>query len=128
VSGDAWEAADRLLEALVGPGQSGTTHRVAHDFLVEFARNVIGSIADISEALGEQAGVGGMETAGQIVSYLAEHPTQLEPLLKHGVFELPADWIERGRLTWHAADGRVVNPEYARRARIISKLKKGIEA
>ena len=128
MSADAWDAADRLLEALVGPGQSSTTHRVAHDYLVEFARAVITSIADIAEDLGEQAGVGGMETAGQLVSYLAEHPVQLEPLLKRGVLELPADWFERGTLTWHALDGRVIRPEHARRSRIISKLKKGLAA
>lgn len=125
---NAWDAAERMLGDLVGPGQSGTTHRVAHDHLVSFARAVIDRIADLSEALGEQAGVGGMETAGHLISYLNEQPIHLEALLRGGVFELPQNWIERGTLTYHANNGRIVDPAYARRARLISRWAKGVAA
>jgi len=88
------------------------------------AEAVIQRIAQIAETFAAQAGVGGMETAGNLVSYLAKHPRDIEPCLKFGIFELPADWHERGDLTWHALSGKIVRPEAARRARTIKKLEK----
>jgi hypothetical protein len=64
-----------------------------------------------------QAGVGGRETAGAIISYLALKPEHIEPFLTGGISELPSEWIDGGRLTWHAADGRVVHPDEVRDAR-----------
>ena len=93
---------------------------------IDFAQAelVIERIAQIAEAFGHQAGIGGMETAGNLVSYLATHPRDIEPLLRFGVFELPMDWPERGSLTWHAQNGKLVHPEEARRARTIKQLAK----
>jgi hypothetical protein len=120
----AWDAAEEMLRDLVGPNQSDTARRVAHDHLVSFARQVLRRIALISEDVGQQAGVGGMETAGAIISYLAGDPIMLEPLLRGGIFELPADWMQRGRLTWHGRNGKIWHPEQARRAAIIKNLKR----
>lgn len=86
------------------------------------AETVIERIAELSEVFAAQAGVGAMETAGNVVSYLADHPRDIEPFLRFGFFELPEDWIRGGSLTWHAANGNVVHPEYARRASTIKKL------
>lgn len=84
---------------------------------------LIMELAKRSELYAMQAGVGGMETAGGIVSYLAAHPDDIEPFLNGGVFELPADWIVQGCLTYHAINGKVTHPETARHARIIKSLK-----
>jgi hypothetical protein len=88
------------------------------------AEKVIERIAQIAEALSVQAGVGGMETAGAIVSYLAEHPRDIEPCLRFGTSELPTDWLRLGCLSWHAQNGSIVRPEFARRAAIIKQLEK----
>lgn len=82
----------------------------------------IGHIARIAAGFAQQAGVGGMETAGALVSYLADHPRDLEPLLNGGIFELPPDWIERGSLTWHAQNGEIIAPKFARQSRTIKKM------
>jgi len=80
-------------------------------------------LAKRSEIYAMQAGVGGMETAGGLVSYLAAHPEDIEPFLNGGIFELPDDWILQGCLTHHAANGKIVHPETARHARIIKAIK-----
>ena len=76
---------------------------------------VIERLAEIAEALGGAAGVEGMQTAGSFVSYLAEHPEDIEPLLRFGASELPDNWIHYGRLTWMGADGKLHHPEDVRR-------------
>ncbi|WP_242137337.1 hypothetical protein [Sphingomonas sp. TREG-RG-20F-R18-01] len=78
------------------------------------AAAVIKRIAEVAEALGQAAGVGAMETAGSFVSYLAEHPEDIEPLLRFGASELPEDWIHYGRLTWMGADGKLHHPAVVR--------------
>jgi len=88
------------------------------------AEMVIDRLAEIAAAMSDQAGVGGMEAAGHLVSYLADHPRDIEPLLRFGVFELPTDWHERGSLTYHARNGKVTHPQYARRARVIASLQR----
>lgn len=88
------------------------------------AQEVIQHIAKVAAAVGSQANVGGMETAGAILSYLAEHPRDLEPFMNGGIFELPADLHMHGRLTWHGRDGKLHTPEHARRAAIITNLKR----
>lgn len=86
---------------------------------------VIDRIANVAESFAAQAGVGGMEMAGMIVSYLSEHPDWIGAFMKGGIFALPGDWIENGRLTWQAVNGKVVHPSVARQARIIKKLERG---
>lgn len=86
------------------------------------ARLTIERIAKLAETFAAQAGVGGMETAGNIVSYLAEHPEDIEPCLRFGLFELPDNWHLHGRLTWHAMNGKIMKPEVARQARVIKSL------
>lgn len=90
----------------------------------DMASLVIDRIATIAENISVQAGVGGMEVAGAIVSYLSEHPNDIAPCLKFGTSELPEDWLRMGCLSWHAQNGKIVRPEFARRAAVISKLGK----
>jgi hypothetical protein len=79
-------------------------------------------IVDRSEAFANQAGVGGRETAGTLVAYLADHPEDIEPWINGGFFELPPSWIEQGRLTYHAQNGKVVHPQDARFSRVVKAL------
>lgn len=88
------------------------------------ARLVIERIAHIAETTAVQGGVGGSETAGGIISYLAEHPRDIEPCLRFGVLELPLDWVVRGRLSFHGQNGKIWWPEQARRATMIRKLER----
>ena len=87
-------------------------------------QDVIEAIASAAQAIGFQAGVGGMETAGSIVSYLAAHPERIEAFLSgsESVLDWPPNWHRYGDLTWHGADGKLYSPEYARRAETIRKL------
>jgi len=79
-------------------------------------------IADQAEAFGFHAGVGGRETAGAVVSYLALHPEHIEPFLTGGISELPDEWIDGGCLTWHVTNGIVVHPDTVRAAREARRL------
>lgn len=85
---------------------------------------LIQMIAQRSASYAAQAGVGGMETAGGIVAFLAEHPEHIEPFINGGIFELPPDWCMRGGLTYHAINGEIVHPQTAQHARIIKQLAK----
>lgn len=78
---------------------------------------LIEHIAAASEAMAWQAGVGGRETAGAIISYLALKPEHIEPFLNGGVSELPSEWMDGGRLTWHGQNGKIVHPDDVREAR-----------
>ena len=83
-------------------------------------------IARISEVTAWQAGVGGMETAGSIISYLANHPEQIDAFMAGGsVMDWPVGWHTLGSLTWHGADGKVHDPETIRRHLLIKKMEKG---
>lgn len=86
---------------------------------------VIARIVDAAEAIACQAGVGGMETAGSIVSYLAKHPDQIPALMAGtlSVLDWPNHWHAHGILTWRGADGKIYSPEFARRQMIIKELK-----
>ena len=92
--------------------------RLAHWTIPQFLEHV----GKCAEALAFQAGVGAMETAGGIVSYLLEHPDDLEPFLNGGLPELPGDWYQRGCLTWHAQNGKIVHPRDARFHRIVKQM------
>lgn len=74
-------------------------------------------VAKASEDFAWAAGIGGRETAGALISYLADHPEHIEPFINGGFSELPLEWIEGGRLTWHAVSGKIVHPDVARAAR-----------
>ncbi|MDH7641148.1 hypothetical protein [Sphingomonas oryzagri] len=90
---------------------------MTEDIDFEAAHVIIERIAKIAEMFAGQAGVGGMETAGSLISYLAENPRDIEPCLRFGVFEIPTDWHMHGRLSWHGKDGKVFWPAEALRAR-----------
>jgi hypothetical protein len=81
-------------------------------------------VAKRSAGFANQAGVGAMETAGHLISYLADHPEHIEPWINGGFFELPTDWIEGGCLTYRAMNGKIVSPRYARQHRIIKRMEK----
>ncbi|MES2752783.1 MAG: hypothetical protein V4661_15550 [Pseudomonadota bacterium] len=86
------------------------------------AAEFIERLADVSESFGRNAGVGAMETAGLIVSFLDEHPDWLGAFMKDGWAGLPHDFNERGSLTWMAVNGNVTHPRTARYARIVKKM------
>ncbi|HCE09751.1 MAG TPA: hypothetical protein DEQ40_14355 [Oxalobacteraceae bacterium] len=72
-------------------------------------------IADVAEAFADAAGVGGVETAGAIISYLAAHPDMVGNFMEDGpefLMNVDARRIHAdGRLTWHrGGDGKVVTP------------------
>lgn len=88
---------------------------------------VIVRIAEVAQAIGWQAGIGGMETAGSIVSFLARHPEHIDDFMagRTSVMDWPADWHTQGCLSWHGMDGKIHRPEEVRRARIIKQMEKG---
>lgn len=68
-------------------------------------------VARCSEALAWQAGVGGCETAGALISYLANHPKDIEPFINGGFTELPLlEMHKLGQLSWHANNGTIQHP------------------
>jgi hypothetical protein len=90
---------------------------------IPLVAHVICMIANRAAAYASQAGVGGMETAGGLISYLASNPDDIEPFINGGIFELPDDWFVRGNLTYHAINGKITHPETARFSRIIKAMK-----
>jgi hypothetical protein len=58
---------------------------------IVIAQRVIDCIAQMADALGAEAGVGGCESAGHLVSYLNRYPRDTEPCLQFGILELPMD-------------------------------------
>lgn len=88
---------------------------------------VIAWIAEVSEAIAWQAGVGAMETAGSIVSYLAEHPEDVDAFMQIGsVLDWPMTWHREGRLSWHGQDGKIYHPEAVRSAMVAKSKSAGI--
>jgi len=73
------------------------------------AAEVVERIAQVAEAVGMQAGVGGMETAGAIVSYLSNHPDLIEPFIAGEISTLDFSprWLVEGRLTWLGRDNQI---------------------
>jgi hypothetical protein len=80
-------------------------------------------IAERCDDFAYQVGVGGVETAGHLISYLWDHPNDLEPFLNGGFSELPDKWLVQGELTYHGSDGKVRHQREARYSRIIAALK-----
>jgi len=93
---------------------------------IDFAQAelVFERLAKIAEPLAFGAGVGEMETVGSLVSYLLDHPRDIEPCLRFGVGELPTDWITKGRLSYQARDGKIWRTVDARRARLVKSMEK----
>lgn len=79
---------------------------------VDTAKRVIIELAKAAHAIAWQAGVGGRETAGAIVSYLATSPDEIMPFIegKLSPFDFAGDWIRGGCLSWHTDRGNVVHP------------------
>lgn len=74
---------------------------------------VIKKIAEIASDVAWQAGVGGLEMAGQFVSVLAAHPEKIDSFLAGELSIVDDDALlraERGCLSWHAQNGKVVTP------------------
>lgn len=92
------------------------------------AEEFIDRLADVADRFGDAASVGAMETAGLVLSFLAEHPDWLGAFMKGGIDGIPDDFHLQGRLTWHAQNGKIVSPAYARRARTVRDLLKGAKA
>lgn len=76
-------------------------------------QRAIARIVNAARAIGFQAGVGGRETAGAIVSYLATSPDEIAPFIAGELspLDFAGDWMRGGCLTWHAVNGKVVSPE-----------------
>ena len=85
------------------------------------ANDTIRQIADMAEAIAWQAGVGGMEMAGTIISYLAQNPERTEHVLAHGIIDEPDMWLN-GRLTWFGMNDQIVTPEKARLMRVVKAM------
>ena len=88
---------------------------------------VILHIAEVARGVGRQAGVGASETAGMIVSCLAERPELIERFLKEGSGLLVDGEIspDKGCLTFHRVlDGAVTTPEELRIARTVKALER----
>lgn len=69
---------------------------------------VIKRIAEVSSALACQAGVGGMETAGSIISFLATNPQRIHDFMSGGsIIDWPISWQRAGCLSWQGMDGKI---------------------
>lgn len=81
---------------------------------------VIQKIAEIASAIGFQAGVSAMETAGALISVLAVHPEKVRPFLAgelSAVDDFDLLCPEKGCLTWLAMNGNLISPAAARAAK-----------
>lgn len=83
-------------------------------------------LARVAHAVGWQAGVGASETAGMIVSCLAERPALIERFLKDGAGLIIDGEIaaEKGCLTFHRQDGTVTTPQELRMSIDVMKMKR----
>ena len=76
------------------------------------AFEVIAHIAKAADQFSFQAGVGSMETAGSIVSYLARHPEAVDAFMETGsIMDSPMSWHQEGLLSWHGMDGKIHHPK-----------------
>ena len=75
---------------------------------------VIKKIASVADDVACQAGVGGVELAGQFVSVLTQNPELIGSFLD-GTMDMIGDdrlfHAQNGCLTWHARNGQVISPE-----------------
>lgn len=94
---------------------------------IEFVRGV----AEASNTFAGLAGVGGVETAGSLISYLAANPGKIDLFMQEGISALmddapggPRDLHAKGCLTWHRKDGKVTTPQDLRIGLIVRDLAK----
>lgn len=76
--------------------------------------DVIKRIAEIANDVAWQAGVGGLELAGQFISVLAAHPEKIADFMASNMSIVDDDTLlhaENGCLTWHTKSGTVISPE-----------------
>jgi hypothetical protein len=80
------------------------------------SKDIIAQIVSYAEAIAFQAGVGSSETAGQIVSYLADRPELLPSFLAGTLSAIDTGLLDyhAGRLSWHGMDGKIYYPDPAR--------------
>ena len=80
----------------------------AFDCGVMNAVQTISFIATVARVTSAQAGTGGMETAGSIVSFLAANPQFIDGFLAGGsILDWPFAWHRNGCLSWHGVDGEI---------------------
>jgi len=83
------------------------------------AEEFIKKCAQVANAVGIQANIGGMELAGQIVSVLAANPEHIDRFMREGA-ELMIDGTldaKNGCLTYLAINGNITSPSVARTER-----------
>lgn len=100
---------------------------LGHPATIASAEDFLAKVATLADDFGWQAGVGGMETAGALISYLARFPEKLPAFMADNfdlIGDFPPDWCVQGCLTWHARDGKVMRPEFVRRAKIIKDMER----
>ena len=89
-------------------------------------QELVKKIAQVSEAVGFQAGAGGVEIAGQIVSCLAARPELIERFMEEGT-ELLIDGsirLENGVLTFEDREGGISTPQDLRMAIQVKQMEK----
>jgi hypothetical protein len=76
------------------------------------AKEIIDRIAEVSIAVGWQAGIGAMELAGQIVSVLHANPEHIDRFMAEGValFHDGTLDVVNGSLTYMSIGGEVRTP------------------
>lgn len=87
---------------------------------------VIAWIAKVANAIAWQAGVGGMELAGQFVSALARHPELVPQFLAEGSGCVIEHGLhpEHGCLTFYNMRGEITTPQELHAVREVQKLKR----
>lgn len=81
------------------------------------AKELLDRIAEVANAVAWQAGVGGMEVAGQIVSGLYANPEHIERFMVEGP-ELIIDGTlapDKGCLSYTAINGSIMTPAELRK-------------
>lgn len=93
--------------------------RAAHAALIK-------RIAEVAQGIGDAAGVGASELAGQIVSCLAKKPEIIERFMLDGAEMIISGEIatENGVLTFHRQDGKVTTPDALRVSRQVKSLER----
>jgi hypothetical protein len=82
------------------------------------AQQVIDLIAKLAHVTAWQSGVGGVETAGTIISFLHANPEHTAHVIGGGSL-LDLDHVfdgQYGSLTWHAQNGKIMSPKALREA------------
>ena len=75
----------------------------------ELAR-VCAYLARVASDVAWQAGVGGMETAGSFVSFIATNPERAGDFMQGSLVDLPFPLHTEGCLSWHGSAGKIHNP------------------